>query len=291
MVRISAFPKCWLEDISLGKMDLFEWIEISKELGCEGLEIYSGFLRSMDEAYVKKVRSTIEALGMTVSMICYSPDFTKPDKAERQKEIKKQNEIIHIAAELGAGYCRVLSGQRRPGIDINEGIGWVVDCISECMKTAKEAEVELVIENHFKDGFWKYPEFAQKSDVFLKILDMLPDLGVQYDPSNAIVSGENPIWLLDQVLSRVRTMHASDRYLVQGATLDDLKLLEGSTGYGDILKHGVTGRGINDYDAIFDRLKSVGFDGWISIEDGMNGMEEMKESISFLKSMRDKYMS
>jgi hypothetical protein len=33
----------------------------------------------------------------------------------------------------------------------------------------------------------------------------------------------------------------------------------------------------------------VGYTGWVSIEDGMNGMDEMKESIQFLKQMRAKY--
>jgi sugar phosphate isomerase/epimerase len=34
-------------------------------------------------------------------------------------------------------------------------------------------------------------------------------------------------------------------------------------------------RGLNDYDAIFDILAKHNYSGWISIEDGMNGMEEM----------------
>ena len=55
------------------------------------------------------------------------------------------------------------------------------------------------LENHYKDGFWKYPEFAQKMDVFLELLAAIPDrdhFGVQYDPSNAIVAGDDPIALL-----------------------------------------------------------------------------------------------
>jgi sugar phosphate isomerase/epimerase len=289
MIKISAFPKCWVEAITNGTMDLFEWIAISMQLECDGLELYFGFLHSTDEAYIDTVRNAVESAGMNISMMCYSPDFTKPSKQEREKEIEKQKEAIRVTSMLGAHYCRVLSGQRRPEVDCDRGVAWVVECISECMKYAVEQNVELVIENHFKDSFWHYPEFAQKSDIFLKILALLPGLGVQYDPSNAIVAGEDPIWLLDQVLPRVRTMHASDRYFVAGATLDDLKPMEGNTGYGEFLRHGVTGKGLNDYDAIFSRLKLVGFDGWISIEDGLNGMGEMKESVDFLKHMRSKW--
>jgi sugar phosphate isomerase/epimerase len=42
-------------------------------------------------------------------------------------------------------------------------------------------------------------------------------------------------------------------------------------------------------DEIFSILKETQFQGWVSIEDGMNGMDEMKESMLFLKMMRKKY--
>ena len=40
---------------------------------------------------------------------------------------------------------------------------------------------------------------------------------------------------------------------------------------------------MNDYDTIFSILHSVGFNSWISIEDGVNGMDELRESVSFLQ--------
>ena len=63
---------------------------------------------------------------------------------------------------------------------------------------------------------------------------MIPDrdhFGVQYDPSNAIVAGDDPIALLRAVADRVVSMHASDRYLAEGATLDDLRQTDGTLGY------------------------------------------------------------
>lgn len=160
------------------------------------------------------------------------------------------------------------------------------------MPVARESGVILGLENHYKDGFWKYPEFAQKQDVFLALLDAFPErehFGVQYDPSNAVVAGDDPIELLKHVADRVVSMHASDRYLVEGATLEDLLQSDGTIGYSDSLRHGVTGKGLNDFDAIFSILAEHNFTGWISIEDGMNGMDEMKESLNFLHMMVEKY--
>ena len=85
-------------------------------------------------------------------------------------------------------------------------------------------------------------------------------------------------------------MHASDRYLISG-TLEDLLHQDGSLGYAKNLKHGVIGRGLNDYDAIFSTLREEGFDGWISIEDGENGMDELRESVRFLRGKMAQHLS
>ena len=55
------------------------------------------------------------------------------------------------------------------------------------------------------------------------------------------------------------------------------------------LRHGVTGKGLNDYHAIFRILAEHQYRGWISIEDGMNGMDEMAESLAFLRRMSATY--
>ena len=153
---------------------------------------------------------------------------------------------------------------------------------------AREYDIVLGLENHYKDGFWRYPEFAQKQEVFLAVLNAIPEreyFGVQYDPSNAIVAGDDPVALLECVADRVVSMHASDRYLVPGASLEDLRQSDGTLGYSPSLRHGVTGRGLNDYPAIFRILAQHSYAGWISIEDGMNGMGEMAESLAFLRKM------
>jgi sugar phosphate isomerase/epimerase len=84
-------------------------------------------------------------------------------------------------------------------------------------------------------------------------------------------------------------MHASDRYLADGATIDSLRQSDGTLGYSPNLRHGVTGEGLNDYDSIFKILAEHNYRGWVSIEDGMNGMEEMARSIQFLRVMSDRY--
>jgi sugar phosphate isomerase/epimerase len=293
--RISAFPKCYLEDISQKRsMSVFDWIQMAKDLPAEGLEMYEGFLWELSDTFLMKVRDAISGAGFEMPMLCCSPDFTHPEPSKRQSAIDYQKRMIEVAYKLGGPgtVCRVLSGQRWPEVGIEEGLDYAADGILSCLPVAKSNGVILGIENHYKDGFWLYPEFAQKKDVFLRLLERIPEstfFGVQFDPSNAVVAGDDPLELLDAVLPRVVSMHASDRYLAPGATLEDLKSAEGSAGYSKILLHGVTGKGLNNYPEIFRKLANVGYSGWISIEDGMNGMQEMVESLEFLNAMVESY--
>jgi len=294
-MKISAFPKCYIDDIAGDRtMTVFEWIEMAKSLPADGLEMYEGFFTSLDDDYIKQVGDAIHSAGFEMPMLCCSPNFTDPDPDERKKAIDKEAKMIHITKLLGGdkAVCRVLTGQRYPDVSREQGLEWVKECIEELIPVAREHNIILGLENHYKDGFWEYPEFAQKMDVFLDVLNAIDEreyFGVQYDPSNAIVAGDDPIELLEKVADRVVSMHASDRYLTDGVTLDDLKQSDGTLGYSPSLKHGVTGKGLNDYDKIFQILKDAGYNGWVSIEDGMNGMDEMRESLEFLHMMRDKY--
>jgi len=98
--------------------------------------------------------------------------------------------------------------------------------------------------------------------------------------------------LLEKIKSRVVTMHASDRYL-KGGSIQDLRKTEMDPlhGYAKSIQHGIIGSGLNDYDAIFRILKGARFDGWISIEDGMNGMEELRRSAEFLRGKIDQHFA
>ena len=289
--RISLFPKCYFDQLCAGEMDYLQWLRDAAHLGGEGIEHYDGFLAPLGPDAAKRVREVMDETGQVSSMLCFSPDFTHPDPDERARQWQRQRDAIDLSVALGVRYCRTLSGQRFPDMSRAEGIARTVDGITRSLEYAAEREVVLCMENHYKDGNWKYPEFAQAEDVFLEIIGQIdsPWFGVQYDPSNAIVGGYDPIAFLEKVKHRVVTMHASDRYLEEGATLDDLKQADGSTGYSAALKHGETGKGLNDYDAIFRILAGVGYSGWISIEDGMNGLDELTRSADFLKSKRAEY--
>ena len=289
---ISVFPTCYFDELVRGEMDYVGWIRGAAALGGEGLEHYDEFFRSYDPPDVDPVVEAMRETGQVSSMLCFSPDFTHPDPGERRRQLERQRAAIDLSVRIGARFCRTLSGQRYPEVSRRDGVAWTVECIRRSIEYAGQRDVVLTLENHYKVGEWRFPEFAQQADVFLEILERIPPsphFGVQYDPSNALVAGADPIAFLEQVKERVVTMHASDRYLAPGTTLEEIRQADGTVGYPDKLRHGETGRGANDYDAIFRILAGVGFTGWISVEDGMNGLDELARSVDFLKRKRAEY--
>ena len=292
MPKLAVFPKAYMQALCKdGSMKVTEWIQLASTLDVQGLEWYAGFLEMQDEKNWERFRREVENTGKVIPMMCCSPDFTHPDATFRSNEIAKQKRWIDMTYALGGSYCRVLSGQRRPELSIDEGIRLAAESIEVCLPYAESLGITLIIENHYKDDFWEYPEFAQKMDVFCKLVDRIhhPFFGVNYDPSNTFLAGEDPLELLKRVSRRVVTMHASDRYLKEG-TIEDLQREEGgAVGYAKRLSHGEIGKGLNDYDAIFTELRRVGFDGWISIEDGVDGMDQLARSVEFLKQKITQY--
>lgn len=291
---LAAFPKCYLDAMLVfHTMTVDDWVDLAAEhLDIDGLELYSPMFAGWSPSRLDMLRKRIESSGLRMPMLCHSPDFTLPDEDARRCEIQHQREAILTTARLGGRYCRVLSGQRRPRVTREQGLALVVDSIHQVLPDAEAHGVVLYLENHYKDAGWQFPEFAQHTDVFLELLDRLgehPYLVVNFDPSNALVAGEDPLALLAAVRDRVATMHASDRYL-EGGTVEDLRRVDADpqTGYASLLRHGVIGEGLNDYDRIFAELAAVGFRGWVSIEDGDDpegGIDRLQRSVTFLRTM------
>ena len=88
------------------------------------------------------------------------------------------------------------------------------------------------MENHYKDGFWEYPEFAQKMDRFVDIVDSdrgtrtfrCPVRSIKRDRCRMTIRIE----LLTAIADRVVSMHASDRYWPK-AYFDELRQSDGTS--------------------------------------------------------------
>ncbi len=91
MPKLAVFPKAFMYRLCKdGSMRLSEWIELASGLNVHGLESYAGFLEMAYQKIWSVFRRKVEDYGMTIPMMCCSPDFTHPDPSFRKIEIEKQ---------------------------------------------------------------------------------------------------------------------------------------------------------------------------------------------------------
>src|SRR4051812_24164544 len=136
---LAAFPKCFLRALVAERsMSVDQWIDLAADqLDVDGLEFYWGFVPKDDPAELRRLRRRLAERGLAMPMMCVSPDFTVADRAARAAEVAEHRHAIEVTAELGGSFCRVLSGQRRPGLAVAEGVRMVADCIAELLPHAQ----------------------------------------------------------------------------------------------------------------------------------------------------------
>jgi sugar phosphate isomerase/epimerase len=242
-------------------MPVADWARIGAELGLDAIDLGIVFVPDRSPAAVAALRREIEAQGIRVAMVTSYPDFTHPDAKQRERELALEQEVMAVAAGLGADLVRVTAGQAHPETGRADGIAWAADGLRRLVESTRGLRVTPVYENHAKPGVWDYTDFSQPPEIFLEIVRRTADagLGVNFDAGNAAAFADDPLALLDEVIDRVVSVHASDS-AVRGE-----------------LRHVLLGTGVTPYPAVFERLARAGWDGWICMEEaslqGRTGVE------------------
>ena len=126
-MHLSCLPVSFFTDIIAGRMSLAEWAAMGARLGLDAIDLSILLLRDRSSAAVTAARNAIAAEGMRVAMVTSYPDFTYPDPAQRERELAMEQEVVEVAAGLGASLVRVTTGQAHPETRREEGIAWAVD--------------------------------------------------------------------------------------------------------------------------------------------------------------------
>ena len=269
-LKISCIPVSFYNDIVNGKMTIGQWARIGKEAKLDGIDLSTIFIKNHTPVYLDEIKKELSESGMKVVMVTAYPDFTHPDKLQREREFEYFRRDIALSSEIGAKYLRMLAGQAHPGVTVAEGINLVVENFRKSVPIAIKYGVKLLYENHSKPGSWHYTDFSGPSDIFLKIVKGISDtdIGINFDTANSIALGEDPISLLKKIVKKVETIHAAD------------------TSTKGELNHVLLGTGLTPFKDIFSILKENGFNGWISIEENSRmGIYGVKKSVEFIRKI------
>jgi sugar phosphate isomerase/epimerase len=267
-MKLSCLPVSFFSEIVDGRMRVADWAKMGSEIGLDAVDLSILFVPDRSAAGLAAIREQIESTGMSVAMITSYPDFTHPEASQRSQELALEVQVVEAARQLGAKMVRVTAGQAHPQTGREEGTRWAVDGLTRLYEHVKGSGVQLVYENHAKPGAWQYTDFSQPPQIFLEIVRQTAhcNLGINFDTGNAATFAEDALMLLESVISRVVSIHASD------------------SSTRAALNHTLLGKGITPFQELFTSLKRHGWDGWICMEEASNlGRSGVEQAASFIR--------
>ncbi len=204
--------------------------------------------------------------GVEIATLATYSDFTRPDAAERARQVDDVRRWIDAGARLGVSALRVTAGQARPRVGDADGMAWVTEGLLALVEDATTAGVRLLFENHVRGAPWELNDFTQSASRFLDVVRRTRHTGIEilFDTANNLVLNESPMEVLDAVLDRIGAVHLSD--IARTGAFEPT----------------VIGTGVSPIHELLRRIVSSGFDGWISIEEGSRtGPEAFDRAVAF----------
>jgi sugar phosphate isomerase/epimerase len=227
-------------------------IENASALDVRGVEILHRQMESEEPDYCVRLKRHAFLNGVDLIGLSIHQNFVSPDAAIRRQQIEHTQRCIELAYRLGVPCIRLNSGRwgtvesfdelmalrgnepPLPGYTEDDAFQWCIACIEECLPLAAQCGVVLALENHW--GLTRYPEGV------LRIVQALPSpwLQVLMDTGNFL---EEPYQHLEKLAPQAVYVHAKTYY--GGGEWYTLEL---------------------DYVRIAKLLRSVGFQGYLSLE-------------------------
>ncbi len=262
---IGWMPVRYLHAIVEGQMPLSEWLQRVPNFGLDTVELYHAFL---SEQTLPAVRRLLQTLGLKVSQITCAPDFTHPDPAVRRREQALMRQRVDWAHALGANAVRITAGMLHDDLPEEDGIRYAVEQMVTLAEYAVPLGVYPCYENHYRDRLWTREDFSFRVERFLRIFEQIEptEVRLNFDFANPLMTGADPVALLQRVVHKVHHVHAGDR-------------LPGE------YQHSVLGEGMVPFPELLRLLHAHGYTGCLSIEDGQTqGDAGFQRSVAFLKA-------
>lgn len=262
--------------IKKGIIDIFDAIEIAKEIGFDYIELVD--LPVVEGGNIFKLAEEIaEAcydVGIGVSHYTVWADFINGSGSDIAAEVERVKKLVDVARILGAKGVRhdATWGFKdfSRGRNFDDALTIMVEGIREVTEYAATFGIKTMCENH---GF-----FAQDSERMEKLVLAVDheNFGLLVDIGNFICADEDPIRAVSRVAPYAFHVHAKDFLMKQG--------VEPSPGEGWFRTRGgnhirgtIVGHGIIPIAQCISILKNANYMGIISLE--FEGLEDTMDAI------------
>ena len=228
----------------------YSWVEIysmAKDIGFDGIEIrglgddiFAVKAKPFTDSQLPHTIKKLKELGLSIP--CLASGCSLKDKNERNKNITEITQYIILANKLGTPYVRVLA-DTAPKAKERVDDGYVADLLRVLGTIAEGFGVTLVVETN---GVYANTKRLRKllDSVGSKGVAALWDMHHPYRYMN-----EKPSETVKNLGSYIKHVHAKDSVIIDGK-----------------IKYCFMGEGDMPIREMLDQLRSIGYDGFISLE-------------------------
>lgn len=252
---------------------LFEAVDLFAKMGLDGIEIIietdgyrCGFPLDATPEQICALKEKIAASGLKVSGLTpYLNLFNSLDETERQKECDDLKKVIDLARALDTKNIRIYGGKLVEGEEDPDGakLAQLVKSMRTCGDYCAPDGVRLCLENHFGT----MTTTAARTMEIVQAIDH-PNVGILYDQANiAFFPAEEYEEAIDIQKDKIFYVHCKDLVYKGGKPEKPKFSMVSHVDPSERTVHSrIPGQGILDWPAILQKLKSVGYDGWVSLE-------------------------
>ncbi|MDR4886718.1 sugar phosphate isomerase/epimerase family protein [Fredinandcohnia sp. QZ13] len=236
-------------------LDVFGFIQYASSIGLEGVELLDMYWKDVEQE-LPKVKLLLAEKNLIVSAYDISNNFVKTSEDERKMEIQKVYDGIDIAKNLNTNVVRIFSGDVTENVSFEQGKSWIIECLKECASYAEKQGIILAIENH---GY-----FAGRSEQVIELIETVGSTHVRstLDTGNFLLVDEEPSHAVAALKKYVAHVHFKD-FVNVGTDYEGHSFLSLS---GGKFLGTIAGEGKVDLHHAIHELKSVNYEGWLSVE-------------------------
>ena len=217
----------------------------------------------MDAGEAGRVRELAKKSGVAISGLGYYPNPLDPDPEMRRVATDHLKKVISAASTLGLKIVNTFIG-RDPALSVPANLALLEQVWPTLLRHAEASNVQLGIENcpmiFTLDEWPGGKNLATSPAIWRKLFEILPGLGLNYDPSHLIWQQIDHVRFIREFGSKIVHVHAKDE------RVDGDKLYEqGIMGLGWHTPK-LPGLGDVNWGAVFSALTDVGYNGAVCIE-------------------------
>ncbi len=247
------------------RFELTDAVDRIADHGYTGVEILAdtphAYLPEFDDEDIETLSETLSETGLSVSNInantvtgyyddappsaFFDPTIITDDEQEREWRIEYTKSAIDLAVELDSPSVCLATGRPLPGNPPERAREYLLDSLVAITDYAESAGVDVGIEFE--------PELlVECTDEVLALIDDVDSdaLGVNMDVGHAAVYGEDPAESIRKCAGNITGVHLED--IAGGRRGKHYHLIPGA---GDL-----------DFEAMFEALGDIGYDGFATME-------------------------